>query len=81
MGPDGLRHHTLGHTIVDTVTVCTAVGEQFLWVDSLCIIQNNLKKKSSMIARMDKIYKHAMLTLINACTARLMPTARYQAYL
>jgi hypothetical protein len=68
MGPDGLRHHTLGCTIVDAVTVCKAVGEQVLWVDSLCIIQNNLEEKSSMIARRNKIYKNAVLTLINACT-------------
>lgn len=56
----------VGRTILDAMSVCKSMGERYLWVDSLCIVQDDEVEKSNMIARMDDVYGHSLLTIINA---------------
>jgi hypothetical protein len=40
------------------------IGQRFLWVDALCIEQNNAALKHSQIMQMHIIYSHALLTIV-----------------
>lgn len=51
-------------TIVDTITLCRSIGQRYLWIDSLCIIQDNLDEKLRLINSMDCIYENAILTVV-----------------
>ena len=53
----------LPNTIKDAVTFTREIGERNLWVDSLCIIQDDASDKASQIGAMDRIYSNAMLTI------------------
>ncbi|KAF2176935.1 heterokaryon incompatibility, partial [Zopfia rhizophila CBS 207.26] len=47
----------------DTVVTTRALGFRYLWIDSLCIVQDdedNWQKESQMMAT---IYEHAVITL------------------
>lgn len=64
--PGALKSHKMPATIVDAMTVTRDLGEQYLWVDSLCIIQDNEEDKRRYIPAMDIIYGQAIVTIINA---------------
>lgn len=51
-------------TIADTITLCRSMGQKYLWVDSLCIIQDDAKEKMRLIHGMDRVYENAILTVI-----------------
>lgn len=57
---------TLPCTIKDAIAVTTALGFRYLWVDSLCIVQDQLEEKIKLINAMDLIYNQAALTIIAA---------------
>ena len=50
-------------TIVDAIDFVAKIGERYLWVDSLCIVQDDSREKHSQIANMDAIYGNALLTI------------------
>jgi Heterokaryon incompatibility protein (HET) len=51
-------------TIEDAITVTKRLGEQFLWVDSICINQTSGPHKQNQVKIMDSIYGGARLTLV-----------------
>ncbi|KAH9887389.1 heterokaryon incompatibility protein-domain-containing protein [Cubamyces lactineus] len=83
-GPDGQPHRTtkanlpdymrrikrgvLPRTIRDAIRVTRALGARYLWIDSLCIIQDSKEDVHRELARMRDVYRHALLT-IDACSA------------
>ena len=54
----------LPNTIKDSMSLAKVLGFQYLWNDSLCIIQDDLTDLESQIARVDAIYTNAHLTII-----------------
>jgi hypothetical protein len=48
------------------MTLTVALSERFLWVDSICIVQDDAADKLEYIPRMDSIYGRASLTIIDA---------------
>ena len=48
----------------DSIAVVKGLGERFLWIDLLCIDQNNPAKKKVQISQMNIIYSHADFTLV-----------------
>ncbi|MCJ1317539.1 hypothetical protein MMC15_002864 [Xylographa vitiligo] len=56
-------------TITDAIDLVAMIGERYLWVDSLCIVQDNAQEKHGQIANMDAIYGNAVLT-INAAAGQ-----------
>ncbi|KAH6853137.1 heterokaryon incompatibility protein-domain-containing protein [Chaetomium sp. MPI-CAGE-AT-0009] len=56
----------LSKTITDAVEVCRAVGLRYLWVDALCIVQDDENDKLDQIAKMQSIYKNSTLTIVAA---------------
>lgn len=53
-------------TIRDAMQLCRDLGERYLWVDSLCIIQNDPVFQKQQIDIMDEIYACASYTIIAA---------------
>ncbi|KAK1081767.1 hypothetical protein LTR33_004416 [Friedmanniomyces endolithicus] len=56
----------LPRTILDAMQVTKAAGERYLWVDSLCILQDNSEESSEQIANMDRVYGSALFTIVAA---------------
>ncbi|KIW85443.1 hypothetical protein Z517_00833 [Fonsecaea pedrosoi CBS 271.37] len=56
----------LPSTISDAIEFCCGLGIPFLWVDSLCIDQDDQDMKDFLIDRMHTIYMNAKVTIIAA---------------
>lgn len=56
----------LPRTIRDAIHLTRLLGEQYLWVDSICIDQNNPEDKHALVSCMDRIYESACLTIVAA---------------
>lgn len=41
------------------------VGERYLWVDTLCNVQDDLQSKHEKIERMDEIYMRGLVTFVS----------------
>ncbi|KAK8011573.1 hypothetical protein PG990_010538 [Apiospora arundinis] len=54
---------TLSNTCKDAVSVAHLLGFKYLWIDALCIIQDDEDDKGLEISRMGHIYRHADLTI------------------
>jgi hypothetical protein len=53
-------------TIGDSIELVRQLGEHFLWVDTLCIEQENEKDKLQQMTQMDQIYGSAIFTIVAA---------------
>lgn len=62
----GLDKVDLPNTIQDAMAFTLHLGERYLWVDMLCIIQNDLDDVAFQTAHMDQVYSGAVLTIIAA---------------
>lgn len=52
--------------ILDAIRLCADLGQRYLWVDRLCIIQDDSFSKHSQIQAMDRIYHLAEFTIVAA---------------
>ncbi|KAH8811166.1 heterokaryon incompatibility protein-domain-containing protein [Xylogone sp. PMI_703] len=59
----------LPKTIQDAVIITRRLGIQYLWVDSLCIIQDSPEDWDSQAALMGEIYANAFITIAAAASA------------
>ena len=53
-------------TIQDAMIFVEAIGERYLWVDALCIVQDDHSELKSTLQSMDRIYEEALFTVIAA---------------
>lgn len=53
-------------TIRDAIQAVRLLGERYLWVDSLCIIQDDEQTKKEQIMQMHAIYAGASITIVAA---------------
>ena len=60
------KWHQIPRTIQDAIDLTSSLGQRFLWVDSLCIIQDDHEDKGGLVPFMDLIYDRAFLTIIAA---------------
>jgi hypothetical protein len=65
----GIDEESLPRTIRDAVLVTRNLKLQYLWIDALCIIQDDPDDKIIEISKMPEFYKNAYVT-ISAATAR-----------
>lgn len=56
----------LPKTIQDAFKVCRKIGLHYLWVDSLCINQDDEDEKAKEIGRMNRIYSGSVVTICAA---------------
>lgn len=54
----------LDQSIQDAIRVTREACLEYLWVDALCIIQDDNEFKARELAHMNKIYQHATFTLV-----------------
>jgi Heterokaryon incompatibility protein (HET) len=54
----------LGRTIQDAIIFVASLNERYLWVDAVCILQDDAIEMRTQISQMDTIYSQASLTLI-----------------
>lgn len=50
-------------TFRDAVTVCRALNIQYLWIDSLCIVQDSPQDWEEQSGKMVRVYSDALLTI------------------
>jgi hypothetical protein len=50
----------------DAISLVSDIGERYLWVDSLCILQDDGDHKQAAINQMNLIYENALLTITAA---------------
>jgi hypothetical protein len=78
--PNSLRALDLPKTILDAMDLCRDIKCKFLWVDSLCIVQDSGDDKHRQISSMADVYSQSFLAIIacggNDANAGLAPYAR-----
>lgn len=57
---------SIPETIRDAIFIVKNLGERHLWVDALCITQDDEDEKAKVIGEMDLIYSRAELTPVLA---------------
>ncbi|KAF2635086.1 HET-domain-containing protein [Massarina eburnea CBS 473.64] len=62
----GMSFEAMPRTIQDAIRVTAQMGLQFLWVDSLCICQDDDEEKAREIASMPFIYANSVVTIAAA---------------
>jgi len=60
---DGFALSNLPRTIQDAVLVTRNLGIQYLWVDALCIIQDNPADWAKEVSSMSQVYRNSILTI------------------
>ncbi|KAK5653509.1 hypothetical protein OQA88_8768 [Cercophora sp. LCS_1] len=68
MKPGALKRLSplLPKTISDSITLVRKLGMRFLWVDALCLLQNDQVDLELGVGVMDQIYEHAWFTIVAA---------------
>ena len=61
---DGLVASHLPKTIQDAMSLVKSLGERYLWVDALCIVQDDDENKLRDIQQMDVVYSQAFATIV-----------------
>lgn len=67
--PNSLNNiwHQIPRTIRDAIMFVRGVGERYLWVDALCLLQNDTDDATRGVNAMDFIYENALVTVVAAC--------------
>lgn len=63
---DSDKKDTISRSVIDTMELVRKIGQRYLWVDALCIVQDDANEKRRLIHGMDCIYENALLTVIAA---------------
>ncbi|SPO04858.1 uncharacterized protein DNG_07543 [Cephalotrichum gorgonifer] len=58
-----IRFSELSKTFQDAVVITRALGLRYLWIDSLCIIQDDKQDWKEESAKMGRIYQNAAITI------------------
>ncbi|RDL40258.1 uncharacterized protein BP5553_00237 [Venustampulla echinocandica] len=53
----------LPQVVRDAMILVNSLGERYLWVDSICIVQDDANQKHNSIMQMNLIYNNALLTI------------------
>ena len=72
LGADSIKRRMveLPLRIQDAIHITMDLGETYLWVDAVCIIQDVEESKKFQILQMDRIYGAAFLTIVLATSVR-----------
>lgn len=59
----GIDKRQLPQTIIDAVKIARTLELSYLWVDALCIAQDNVLEQESEMSKMESIYSAATITI------------------
>ncbi|KAF4963620.1 hypothetical protein FSARC_8405 [Fusarium sarcochroum] len=62
--PGGLDNANLPQTILDAIKVTRELGVRYIWIDALCITQDDNEDKDRIISNMGTIYANATLSIM-----------------
>ena len=65
----GIEFEALSRTFQDAILVTRELGLEYIWIDSLCIIQDDAEDWRKESARMGDIYMNAYITIAATCSA------------
>ncbi|KAJ8520619.1 hypothetical protein ONZ45_g2581 [Pleurotus djamor] len=65
----GIDPTSIPRTIRDAINVTYKLGQQYLWVDAFCIIQDSTEDKDNELVRMGQIYRDAHITIVASRSA------------
>ncbi|KAK6076710.1 hypothetical protein SCUP234_07105 [Seiridium cupressi] len=57
-----MQYEIMTPVISDAVALTRAIGLRYLWVDALCIVQDDMTDWSRESCQMDRVYRHAFVT-------------------
>jgi hypothetical protein len=60
---ENIKWSNLPQVFQDAVTVAYTLGFQYIWIDSICIVQDSVTDWAQESARMADVYTHASLTI------------------
>ncbi|KAI1140112.1 HET-domain-containing protein [Hypoxylon sp. FL0543] len=63
---EGIRMSDLPQNFVDALLVCRELGLEYVWIDSLCIIQDSPEDWKREAVTMHLVYKYAQVTIVAA---------------
>lgn len=63
LNKDGVFRAYLPATIRDAITVTERLGIKYIWIDSLCIVQDDRQDKHAELGRMSQYYRNSFLTI------------------
>jgi hypothetical protein len=77
--PEGLyrRNTSLPRTITDAVHLVDSLGERYLWIDRLCIVQDEEATKQQQLSSVGEIYAGAFFTLVEKADSSSAATGIY----
>lgn len=61
---DGISLQILPKTIADAIRLCCRLGFDYVWVDALCIIQDDYEDWTREAAKMSEVYGNSALTIV-----------------
>jgi hypothetical protein len=64
-----LPHDQLPRTLRDAITTTRTLGIRFLWIDCLCIVQDDPEDMTKELSDMPRIYTNALVTISAGCAA------------
>lgn len=62
----GLAELCIPQTVLDAIHLAKMMGYRYLWVDALCIVQDDISIRHHQIAQMYNIYQSADVTIVAA---------------
>ena len=62
----GFFNCELDETIRDSIELVSKMGQKYLWIDALCILQDSRQDKAVQVPQMHKIYGKSILTIVAA---------------
>ncbi|KAI0121570.1 HET-domain-containing protein [Hypoxylon sp. NC0597] len=67
---DGIPISQLPKTLRDAAWLTSEIGLEYLWIDALCVVQDDVKDKNHEIPRMELYYGHSTVTICAASAAK-----------
>lgn len=64
-----ISYHTMPKAYQDTVRLARALGVKYIWIDALCIIQDDVSDWETESKMMAEIFQNALVTIIPLCTS------------
>ncbi|KAF2729073.1 HET-domain-containing protein, partial [Polyplosphaeria fusca] len=63
LSPNGLLRDDLPAAIRDAITITERLGIKYIWIDALCMIQDDIEDKHAELGKMSQYYRNSFLTI------------------